>query len=179
MFKVEHNAASGFKDSTLDPSLTNSKKWRHSGITIQPADYNGMLTSMDINVVLRWEHACKRFLSLPLDVQHRFMEKWLRLPAKQLVDQHNEIMKDIFDASRQDNPNPTLLAKKKQQSTHQQNTPDDQKPMIPSKQNQWVQPSPPEIKKPIMPNKQQQLIRPRIPRDALPLRKKTTQAPVA
>ena len=178
MFKVEHNAASGFKDSTLDPSLTNSKKWRHSKISIQPADYNGMLTSMDINAVLQWEHACKRFLSLPLDVQHRFMEKWLRLPAQQLSDQRNEIMKDIFDESRQDIQKPTLLPKKQQQPT-QQNTSHGQKPMIPSKQNQWVQPSPPEIQKPIMPNKQQQLHQPRIPRDALPLRGKISQPPAA
>ena len=101
MFNVAHNVASASKDSTLDPSLTNSKKWRHSGIPFQPADYNGMLTSMDINAILQWENACKKFLSLPIDVQQRFMEKWLRMPAQSLMDKHDEIMKDIFDASRQ------------------------------------------------------------------------------
>ncbi len=101
MFKVEHNVASGFKDSTLDPSLTNSLKWRHSGISFQPADYNGMLTSLDINAVLQWENACKKFLSLPTDVQENFMAKWLNAPAQKLADNHDEIMKDIFDAARQ------------------------------------------------------------------------------
>lgn len=130
MFKVAHDVTSGFKDSTLDPSLTHSVKWRHSGIAFQPADYNGMLTSMDIHAILQWENACKKFLSLTIDVQQRFMEKWLRQPAQSLVDKHDEIMKDIFDASRQGGDKPTLT---QQQQVQVQ-------PQLPMKPPQWVRP---------------------------------------
>lgn len=128
MFNVVHNAASARKDSTLDPSLTNSKKWRHSGIAFQPADYNGMLTSMDIHAILQWENACKKFLSLPINVQQRFMAKWLRQPAKSLVDRHEEVMKDIFDASRQDDEKPALFSQQQVQ------------PQLPMKPPQLVRP---------------------------------------
>ncbi len=106
MFNVVHDIASASKDSSLDPSLTNSNKWRYSGIAFQPADYNGMLSSVDIHAILQWENACKKFLTLSESIQQQFMEKWLRVPAQELVKRHKEIMKDIFDTSFQNIASP-------------------------------------------------------------------------
>ncbi|MBW8309084.1 MAG: hypothetical protein K0M45_05540 [Candidatus Paracaedibacteraceae bacterium] len=96
MFGVGHSAASGFKDSTLDPSITNSKKWKHSGIRYQPADYGGMVTYVDAEKIHTWQQACKIFLSWPEAEQKAFMAKWLKLPARQLVHSRNQMMAEIF-----------------------------------------------------------------------------------
>ncbi|AIK95490.1 hypothetical protein ID47_00030 [Candidatus Paracaedibacter acanthamoebae] len=96
MFGVGHSAASGFKDSTLDPSITNSKKWKHSGIPYQPADYGGMVTYVDADKIHNWQQACKIFLSWPEAHQKAFMAKWLRLPARQLFHSRNQMMAEIF-----------------------------------------------------------------------------------
>jgi len=96
MFGVGHSAASGFKDSTLDPSITNSKKWKHSGIPYQPADYGGMVTYVDAEKIHTWQQACKIFLSWPEAQQKAFMTKWLKLPARQLIHSWPQMMAEIF-----------------------------------------------------------------------------------
>lgn len=101
MFGVGHTASSGFKDSTLDPSLTNSRKWRHSGIAFQPADYGGMVSYMDTYKLRLWHQACRFFLSWPVAKQKAFMAKWLKLPAAALVQQHNQIISEIFYREKQ------------------------------------------------------------------------------
>ncbi|WP_010301272.1 hypothetical protein [Candidatus Odyssella thessalonicensis] len=101
MFGVGHTASSGFKDSTLDPSLTNSRKWRHSGIAFQPADYGGMVSYVDTYKLRLWHQACRFFLSWPVAKQKAFMAKWLKLPAAALVQQHEQIISEIFYREKQ------------------------------------------------------------------------------
>lgn len=96
MFGVEHNIQSGFKDSTVDPSLTNSKKWKHSGIAFQPADYGGMVSYVDAYKIGIWKNACNAFLKLPQAQQQAFMAKWLRLPARNLVQGQKQMLAEIF-----------------------------------------------------------------------------------
>jgi hypothetical protein len=111
MFGVEHSAASGFKDSTLDPSITNSKKWKHSGIPFQPADYGGMVTYVDTPKIHNWQQACKIFLSWPEAQQKAFMAKWLKVPARQLVHSHNQLMTEILKTPAQQQQQAVPLSK--------------------------------------------------------------------